>query len=78
MAEANQGPEVFGPGTTGRTLVALEPYQVEAGANALSEIAEVSIESSRGGSGHPDSSKRAGDNRLCPRGTARRRVAQEE
>jgi subtilisin family serine protease len=49
MAEANQGPEVFGPGTTGRTLVALEPYQVEAGANALSEIAEVSIESAEGG-----------------------------
>ena len=49
MTEQNQGPEVFGPGTTGRTLVALEPYQVEAGTNALSEIAEVSLESAEGG-----------------------------
>src|SRR5215204_6802599 len=49
MAEQEQGPDFFGPGTTGRTLVALEPDRVEAGANTLSDIAGVSPESAEGG-----------------------------
>src|SRR5215204_4500301 len=49
MAEQEQGPDFFGPGTTGRTLVALEPDMVEAGANALSDIAGLSPESAEGG-----------------------------
>jgi subtilisin family serine protease len=49
MDEHNQGPQFFGPGTTGRTLVALARDQVDAGVNALSDIARVSIESAEGG-----------------------------
>jgi subtilisin family serine protease len=49
MDEHTQGPEFFGPGTTGRTLVALARNQVESGVNALGNIAGVSPESAEGG-----------------------------